>query len=63
MSSLPPTAELATLGARVELRDGAQVLVRQGTSADRELLVRSFKRLSPESRYQRFLAPMPELSE
>jgi GNAT superfamily N-acetyltransferase len=63
MSSLPPTAELATLGARVELRDGAQVLVRQGTSTDRELLVRSFERLSPESRYQRFLAPMPELSE
>ena len=63
MSSLPPTAELATLGARVELRDGAQVLVRQGTSADRELLVRSFERLSPESRYRRFLAPMPELSD
>jgi GNAT superfamily N-acetyltransferase len=63
MSSLPPTTELATLGARVELRDGAQVLVRQGTSADRELLVRSFERLTPESRYRRFLAPMPELSE
>jgi GNAT superfamily N-acetyltransferase len=63
MSSLPSTAELATLGARVELRDGAQVLVRQGSSADRELLVRSFERLSPESRYRRFLAPTPELSE
>ncbi|MBV8953685.1 MAG: GNAT family N-acetyltransferase [Solirubrobacterales bacterium] len=63
MSSLPSTAELAALGARIELRDGTQVLVRQGTSADRELLVRSFERLSPESRYRRFLAPMPELSD
>ena len=26
-------------------------------------MLRGFERLSPESRYRRFLAPMPELSE
>jgi GNAT superfamily N-acetyltransferase len=39
------------------------IRIRQGHSSDRELLLRGFERLSPESRYRRFLAPMPELSE
>jgi GNAT superfamily N-acetyltransferase len=51
------------LGAPVELRDGSHVRVRQGHRSDRELLLRGFERLSPESRYRRFLTPMPELSE
>jgi GNAT superfamily N-acetyltransferase len=47
----------------IELRDGSWVRLRQGQSSDRELLVRGFARLSPESRYRRFLAATPELTE
>lgn len=47
----------------IELRDGSRVRLRQGHSSDRELLKRGFARLSPESRYRRFLAAMPELTE
>ena len=60
---LPSTTELVVLGAPIKLRDGSKVRVRQGHSSDRELLLRGFERLSEESRYRRFLAPMPELSE
>jgi GNAT superfamily N-acetyltransferase len=49
--------------ALVALRDGSHVRVRQGSSSDKELLLRGFDRLSAESRYRRFLAPMPELTE
>jgi GNAT superfamily N-acetyltransferase len=63
MSSTPSTNELVLLGAPVALRDGSRVRIRQGHSSDRELLLRGFERLSPESRYRRFLAPMPELTE
>ncbi len=62
-SSIPSTSELVLRGAPVALRDGSRVRIRQGHSADRELLLRGFARLSPESRYRRFLAPMPELTE
>ena len=47
----------------VALRDGARIRVRQGSSSDRGLLLHGFDRLSDESRYRRFLAPMPELTE
>ena len=63
MSSTPSTNELVVLGAPVVLRDGSHVRVRQGHRSDKELLRRGFERLSPESRYRRFLASMPELSE
>src|SRR5579862_9783510 len=63
MASAPSTSELVALGAPIELRDGSRVRIRQGRPADQELLLRGFERLSPESRYRRFLAPMPELSE
>ena len=63
MSSTPSTSELVALGAPVALRDGSHVRIRQGHSSDKELLLRGFERLSPESRYRRFLAPMPELTE
>ena len=35
----------------------------RATAPTRQLLLRGFERLSPESRYRRFLAAMPELSE
>jgi GNAT superfamily N-acetyltransferase len=46
-----------------ELRDGSRVHFRQARRTDRDLLVRGFERLSPESRYRRFLTPMHELDE
>ena len=63
MRLTPSTNELVILGAPIELRDGSHLRIRQGRRSDRELLLRGFERLSPESRYRRFLAPMPELSE
>jgi GNAT superfamily N-acetyltransferase len=63
MSSIPSTNELVVLGAPIALRDGSHVRIRQGHHTDRELLLRGFERLSPESRYRRFLAPMQELTE
>jgi GNAT superfamily N-acetyltransferase len=63
MSSMPSTDELVRLGAPVVLRDGSRARIRQGHRSDRDLLVRGFGRLSPDSRYRRFLTPMPELSE
>jgi GNAT superfamily N-acetyltransferase len=63
VSLTPSTGELAELGAPIVLREGSRVRLRQGHSSDRQLLLRGFERLSPESRYRRFLAAMPELSE
>jgi GNAT superfamily N-acetyltransferase len=44
------------------LRDGSTVRIRQGHKSDGPLLLRGFERLSPESRYRRFLAATPVLS-
>jgi len=63
MSLTPSSDELVALGAPIVLRDGSRVRLRQGHSADKELLLRGFKRLSPESRYRRFLTGRPELNE
>jgi GNAT superfamily N-acetyltransferase len=63
MSSTPSTSELVALGAPISLCDGSHVRIRQGHHTDRGLLLRGFERLSPESRYRRFLAPMKELTE
>jgi len=63
MSSIPSTTELVSLGAPVALGDGTRIRIRQGHSSDRGLLLRGFERLSPQSRYRRFLVPIPELSE
>ena len=53
--------DLVVNGAPITLRDGSHVRIRQGRRADRELMLRGFQRLSPESRYRRFLTPMPRL--
>jgi GNAT superfamily N-acetyltransferase len=47
----------------VELRDASRIAVRPVEPADRGRLDRAFHRLSPESRYRRFFAPLTELSE
>ena len=52
-----------TVGAPIALGDGSRVRIRQGHRSDRDLLLRGFGRLSPQSRYRRFLAPMAELNE
>ena len=47
----------------VLLRDGLEILVRPVEPADRELIAQAFDRLSPETRYRRFFAPLSRLSE
>lgn len=44
------------------LRDGSRVLLRPVVPGDRAKLVGAFERLSPESRYRRFMAPIDELT-
>src|SRR6188472_2680453 len=51
------------LGVPVELRDGSRVRIRQGRRTDRQLLVRGFEHLGPESRYRRFLTPTHALGD
>ncbi len=63
MSSEPSTDELVLLGAPIRLRDGSRIRIRPGHASDRELLLEGFQRLSPESRYRRFLVATNELSE
>jgi GNAT superfamily N-acetyltransferase len=62
-ASVASAEELMLRGAQVRLRDGSLVRIRPGRRTDRELLVRGFDRLGPESRYRRFLTPMRELGE
>ena len=57
------TEELTTLGAPAELRDGSRVRIRQIRASDEAQLLSGFKQLSSESRYRRFLAPAPELTQ
>jgi len=46
----------------VTLRDGTSVRLRPIVPEDKALLVEGFRRLSPESRYRRFMAPIEELT-
>ena len=46
-----------------ELRDGTQIVLRPIRPSDRTALLEGFERLSPESRYTRFLTPKQHLSE
>lgn len=47
----------------VALRDGTRVRLRPIVPEDKALLLEGFRRLSPESRYRRFLSPIEELTE
>ena len=46
-----------------ELRDGTRVLIRPIEPEDKGLLLSGFEQLSEQSRYRRFLAPVPKLTE
>lgn len=52
--ALPCTAALA---------NGRQVAIRQVSPEDKARLLAAFEALSPESRYTRFFAPMPRVSD
>jgi GNAT superfamily N-acetyltransferase len=52
-----PTAE------PVRLRDGAEIFVRPVTPRDKRAIARGLERLSEESRYRRFFAPVHRLSD
>lgn len=65
LPKVPPSVPVAheLQDAEIELRDGSRVRIRQAHRTDRDLLARGFERLSPESRYRRFLTPMHELDQ
>jgi RimJ/RimL family protein N-acetyltransferase len=58
MSTRRPIADTPSRGLPVTLRDGSRIRIRQLHRADRDLWLRGFERLSPESRYRRFLSPV-----
>lgn len=58
----PPSDGATPPGVPAELRDGSRVRIREIRRSDRQLLLDGFGRLSPESRYRRFLVPSPELT-
>ena len=64
-SRLPPGSPeyFAARTSEVTLRGGTTVLVRPVGPDDRALLADGFERLSPESRYRRFFAPLRVLSD
>src|SRR5438105_1313676 len=54
---------IAARTSQVTLRDGSRVILRPAVPGDRKLLVEAFGRLSPESRYRRFFAPLQALPD
>lgn len=48
---------------RATLRDGTHVVLRLTVPEDKEILRRGFEKLSPESRYARFLVPKSRLTD
>jgi GNAT superfamily N-acetyltransferase len=62
-ASVPFADERGLEPVSAVLRDGSRVRIRQARRTDRDLLARGFERLSPESRYRRFLTPMHELDQ
>ena len=52
-----------TRTTEVSLSDGGLVRVRPIVPEDKAVIVEGFHRLSPESRYRRFMAPIAELTE
>src|SRR4051794_23247106 len=63
---LRPRVHTATIRApfrprTLALPDGGKIRLRPIKPSDDQLLVEAFERLGPESRYRRFLGPMPRL--
>lgn len=58
-----PFADADDLPARVTLRDGRQVVLRNIQAEDKAALQAAFHRLSADSRYTRFMASMRDLPE
>jgi GNAT superfamily N-acetyltransferase len=56
--ALPSSAKPAT----VELRDGTRIVIRPVRPQDRDAIAAAFERMSPESRYRRFFAPLRRLN-
>lgn len=56
-------SDAATAESEVCLRDGSRTVIRPIAPDDKELVRAGFARLSPGSRYRRFLTPMARLSE
>ncbi len=52
-----PHTDVATL------QDGSQVVIRPLRRSDRPAFIAAFERLGEQSRYRRFLGPMPSLTE
>jgi GNAT superfamily N-acetyltransferase len=50
------------VAAAVTLRDGSELAIRPIRPRDKDAIVAGFERLSPESRYRRFFAPLQRLS-
>jgi GNAT superfamily N-acetyltransferase len=48
--------------AEVTLRDGSRAVLRPISPADRAVLAQGFEEMSDDSRYKRFLSPLPRLS-
>lgn len=46
----------------MQLVGGTRVVLRPLAAEDRDLVVAAFDRLSPRSRYRRFLSPTPRLT-
>ena len=62
MPSTSETTAAIRWPTAVPLRDGSTVQVRPIEPSDRALLRRGLERLSEESRYRRFLSPVPRLT-
>jgi GNAT superfamily N-acetyltransferase len=56
-------AGTAASGEELVLSDGLRLLIRPIRTDDKELLGEAFNRLSPETRYRRFFAPLDHLSD
>jgi GNAT superfamily N-acetyltransferase len=59
MTDPPPVAERDV----ITLRDGSKLVVRPIVPEDKAAIVAGFERMSRESRYRRFFAPLDRLSE
>lgn len=50
------------MAAAVTLRDGSELAIRPVRPDDKDAIVAGFERLSPQSRYRRFFAPLQQLT-